>query len=329
MSLTRTPMQMIQAKGLSDQAQIVISGEKLIAAESTETKISEVSGGSFDVQQGVLVLRMYNGENIRIEGFPTADKIPTGPTGPQGLPGKDGKDGVDGRDGAAGVAGCAGPQGAIGQTGPRGENGRAGQQGIMGPTGLMGPQGIQGPPGPTGPQGPIGPQGARGDMGPQGRPGPRGPDGKMNIVVSTCEPESPEPGMLWVNPDANYACCATAAELRPRCKCCDKPLGECGYLPGQPPNVPTACTDAPIICELYQELFARLPEEGAATFWLNYAKGKGWNVDSHIGAASLRLVIMQSAQPTDCAKMGGRYDNATKTCRFDLGDWETYDSRNP
>ncbi|MNV90299.1 Collagen triple helix repeat protein [compost metagenome] len=97
----------------------------------------------------------------------------------------------------------------------------------MGPTGLMGPEGPQGPPGPTGPQGPIGPQGARGDMGPQGRPGPRGPDANMNIVVSTCEPESPTPGMLWVNPQANYACCATAAELRPRCPCCDKPAGEC------------------------------------------------------------------------------------------------------
>lgn len=67
MSLTRTPMQMIQAKGLSDQAQIVISGEKLIAAESTETKISEVSGGSFDVQQGVLVLRMYNGKTFELK----------------------------------------------------------------------------------------------------------------------------------------------------------------------------------------------------------------------------------------------------------------------
>lgn len=321
MSLTRTPMQMIQAKGLSDQAQIVISGEKLIAAESTETKISEVSGGSFDVQQGVLVLRMYNGENIRIEGFPTADKIPTGPTGPQGLPGKDGKDGVDGRDGAAGVSGCAGPQGAIGQTGPRGENGRAGQQGIMGPTGLMGPQGIQGPPGPTGPQGPIGPQGARGDMGPQGRPGPRGPDGKMDIVVSTCEPESPEPGMLWVNPDANYACCATAAELRPRCKCCDKPLGECGYLPGQPASSeipPAACLSAPIMCKMYAELFDRLPDEAGANYWLDEIQKRGYNIASSVDMYKLRGLMLRNCAPVDCAHVGGVFNVAGKYCEVNL-----------
>jgi hypothetical protein len=302
---------MVQAKGLANQTQIVISNEKLTVAESTETKISEVSGGSYDVQQGVLILRMYNGEDVRIEGFPTADKIPTGPTGPQGLPGKDGKSGKDGRDGAAGASGCEGPQGAMGQTGPRGEQGRAGQQGIMGPTGLMGPEGPQGPPGPTGPQGPIGPQGPRGDMGPQGRPGPRGPDGKMNIVVSTCEPESPEPGMLWVNPDANYPCCATAAELRPRCKCCDKPLGECDTNVLIPPS---ACLSAPVMCQLYTELFGRMPDEPGANYWLNTIQTNGWKTDNTVHMYLLRGMMLRSAAPQDCAYVGGTYDPVNKVC---------------
>lgn len=207
MSLTKTPVQMIAAKGFGDQTQIVVQGEKLTPSVPTETKISEVSGGSYDAQQGILTLRMYNGETVRIEGFPISDRIPVGPTGPQGLPGRDGIDGKDGRDGAVGASGCEGPQGIMGQPGPRGETGRQGQQGIMGPYGLQGPEGVQGPPGPTGPQGPIGPQGPRGDMGPQGRTGARGPDGYMNIVVSTSAPTSPTAGMLWVNPDANYDCC--------------------------------------------------------------------------------------------------------------------------
>lgn len=213
--LTRTPVQMIYAKGVGNQTQITVQDEKLVPSQPTETQISEISGGAYDPQQGILTLRMYNGETIKIDGFPTPDKIPIGPTGPQGLPGRDGVDGRDGRDGAAGAAGCEGPQGLIGQTGPRGEIGRQGPQGIMGPQGLQGPEGPQGPPGPTGPQGPIGPQGPRGDMGPQGRPGPRGPDGTMNIVVSTSEPSSPKPGMLWVNPDANYDCCSGTGSVKP------------------------------------------------------------------------------------------------------------------
>lgn len=313
--LTRTPVQMVQATGLADDSQIVVSNEKLSVAPSTETKISEVVGGSYDSQQGVLLLRMYNGETVRIEGFATPDKIPVGPTGPQGLPGKDGKDGVDGRDGAAGPAGCAGPQGAMGQTGPRGEAGRQGQQGIMGPTGLMGPAGPQGVPGPTGPQGPIGPQGPRGDMGPQGRPGPRGPDGEMKIVVSTCEPESPEPGMLWVNPEANYPCCATAADLRPRCKCCNKPLGECDSVSATPP---AACLSAPVMCQLYSELFDRYPDEAGANYWLNQIQTRGYKTDNAVDMFKLRGLMMRAASPTDCAHIGGVYDSVNKMCIVNL-----------
>jgi hypothetical protein len=309
--LTRTPVQMVQATGMADDSQIVVANEKLSVAPSTETKISEVAGGSYDSQQGVLMLRMYNGETIRIEGFATPDKIPVGPTGPQGLPGKDGKDGVDGRDGAAGPAGCAGPQGAMGQTGPRGEAGRQGQQGIMGPTGLMGPQGPQGVPGPTGPQGPIGPQGPRGDMGPQGRPGPRGPDGEMKIVVSTCEPESPEPGMLWVNPEANYPCCATAADLRPRCNCCNKPLGECDSIEGN-----AVCHSYPIMCKMYKDLFDRLPDAEGAEAWIGLMTAMNWKETSSSDMLRLRAAMMRGANTTDCTHIGGVYDPVAKVCNI-------------
>uniref|UniRef100_A0AB39CDT7 N-acetylmuramoyl-L-alanine amidase n=1 Tax=Pseudomonas phage HRDY3 TaxID=3236930 RepID=A0AB39CDT7_9VIRU len=206
--LTKIPTYMIRAKGERDSSILEVKNERLSATAPTDADVSEIESALYDETQGVLTITFYNGNQLRVPGFPVPSKIPAGPTGPQGLPGIDGKNGKDGRDGAPGGAGCAGPQGVIGQTGPKGETGRTGQPGPAGATGPQGPQGLQGPVGPTGPQGPQGPQGPRGEQGPQGRPGPKGPEGYMNIIVSTTEPEEKDrvDGLLWVNPSVDYLC---------------------------------------------------------------------------------------------------------------------------
>lgn len=208
MSLTKIPSYMIRAKGERDSSILEVRNERLSATAPTDADVTEIESALYDETQGTLTFRFYNGNEIRVPGFPVPSKIPAGPTGPQGLAGIDGKNGKDGRDGAAGSAGCAGPQGVIGQTGPKGETGRTGQPGPAGPTGPQGPQGLQGVVGPTGPQGPQGPQGPRGEQGPQGRPGPKGPEGFMHIVISTTEPEEKDrvDGLLWVNPAIDYLC---------------------------------------------------------------------------------------------------------------------------
>lgn len=218
MSLTRIPTNMIRAKGERDSSILEVKNERLSAVAPTDADVTEIESALYDETQGTLTFRFYNGNEIRVPGFPVPSKIPAGPTGPQGLAGTDGKNGKDGRDGAAGSAGCAGPQGVIGQTGPKGETGRTGQPGPAGPTGPQGPQGLQGIVGPTGPQGPNGPQGPRGEQGPQGRPGPKGPEGYMHIVVSTTEPEEKDrvDGLLWVNPSIDYPCSGgTAIDVKP------------------------------------------------------------------------------------------------------------------
>lgn len=206
--LTRIPTYMIRAKGEKDSSILEVKNERLSATAPSDADVTEIESALYDETQGTLTFRFYNGNEMRVPGFPVPSKIPAGPTGPQGLAGIDGKNGKDGRDGAAGGAGCAGPQGVIGQTGPKGETGRTGQPGPAGPTGPQGPQGLQGVVGPTGPQGPQGPQGPRGEQGPQGRPGPKGPEGFMHIVISTSEPEEKDrvDGLLWVNPAIDYLC---------------------------------------------------------------------------------------------------------------------------
>lgn len=206
--LTRIPTFMIRAPGARDSSILEVKNERLSAIAPTDADVTEIESALYDETQGTLTFNFYNGNEMRVSGFPVPSKIPAGPTGPQGLAGIDGKNGKDGREGAAGGAGCAGPQGVIGQTGPKGETGRTGQPGPAGPTGPQGPEGRQGPVGPTGPQGPNGPQGPRGEQGPQGRPGPKGPEGFMHIVVSTAEPEEKDrvDGLLWVNPAIDYLC---------------------------------------------------------------------------------------------------------------------------
>lgn len=204
MSLTRTPLQMIKADGETNAPNVVVEEERLRAEPLTESDISEVSGGAYDAQLGVLTLYFFNGSQLKIGGFPTPDKIPAGPTGPQGLPGTDGKNGKSGRDGEKGAQGCQGPEGPKGKKGEPGRDGRDGLPGPPGIRGCAGPRGERGPTGPTGPRGDIGPTGPRGEPGPAGTAGTPGPTGKVNIVVSTTDPGSSiGAGGLWVNPNGS------------------------------------------------------------------------------------------------------------------------------
>lgn len=203
MSLTRTPLQMIRAEGERDATNVVVQDQQLATSPPEESSVSEVDSGYYDPLQGILVLYMSNGDQLKIGGFPTADKIPAGPTGPQGLPGEDGQDGKNGRDGEKGAPGCEGPEGPKGKSGEAGRDGRDGLPGPPGIRGCQGPRGERGPTGPTGPRGNLGPTGPRGEAGPAGSPGQPGPAGKVNIVVSTTDPGSSiGAGGLWVNPNA-------------------------------------------------------------------------------------------------------------------------------
>lgn len=200
--LTKIHSSMIFAPGEVSQTEVIVSGERLVVSNPLESDVSELAGGFYDWQLGELSLTMYNGDVVKIKGFPTAGSIPPGPTGPTGLPGKDGRDGRDGKDGAKGDPGCDGPPGPKGATGATGPDGRDGQMGQQGIRGCPGPKGAPGERGATGPMGPLGPTGPRGDQGPPGRPGAPGPDSKVNIVVSTTDPGNVGGGWLWVNPSA-------------------------------------------------------------------------------------------------------------------------------
>lgn len=280
MPMTRVPTNMIRAPGERDASILEVKNERLSATAPVDADVSEISGGLYDETQGVITLRFYNGQELRITGLPVPSRIPVGPTGPQGLPGLDGKNGKDGRDGAPGPAGCEGPQGVIGQTGPKGETGRTGQPGPAGPTGPTGPQGLQGPMGPTGPQGPEGPQGPRGEQGPQGRPGPKGPEGYMNIIVSTTEPEEKDrvDGLLWVNPNADYACGDEPISTRPS-RIADVASDLiCGpasvYYTQGPAGVTNAQKDQ--IIQAYYTIpngLGRCPELDGWIFWQNHLVG--------------------------------------------------------
>ena len=85
MGLTRIPTNMLRAKGAKDASVLEIESEKVVAVTPTDADVSEVEDGVYDATQGTLTLTFYNGDQLKVTGFPTADKIPQGPTGPQGL----------------------------------------------------------------------------------------------------------------------------------------------------------------------------------------------------------------------------------------------------
>lgn len=323
MTLTRAPVSMLTASGAQEGNQLTVDGGKLVPRALEEPEISEVDYGEFDAQQGVLVLRMFNGQEVRIPGFPTPDRIPAGPTGPQGLAGIDGRDGLNGRNGEQGEPGCTGPQGIQGPQGLRGEPGRPGPQGLMGPQGPQGPIGPLGATGPTGPQGPVGPKGPRGDMGPQGRPGLPGPEGFMNIIVSTEEPKNVKPGTLWVNPEADYGCCSDHTTI-PECPECPEPecqKVECPPCPGElTEDSPAECQEAPIMCKMYKDLFDRWPEPDGAKFWIAEIAKHSWDINSSVDQYILRGQMIKGAGPDtadgpgDCTFIGGTYEAAARRC---------------
>lgn len=201
--LTRPIIDQINAQSSEENTELVVQGEKLALTQPNEAPISEIERGFFDPIFGTLVFRLRNGQQVKVNGFPTADKIPVGPTGPAGPRGQDGKPGKPGKNGMQGEQGCEGPQGERGQQGPPGPDGRRGMQGPPGIRGMTGPRGPVGLTGPTGDIGPVGPTGPRGEPGPEGPAGQPGPDGSTNIIVSTSDPGAVGGGTLWVNPNGN------------------------------------------------------------------------------------------------------------------------------
>jgi hypothetical protein len=87
--------------------------------------------------------------------------------------------------------------------------------------------------------------------------------------------------------------------------------------PGPPPPIqvpPPACSFAPIICQMYQELFDRLPDPGGADFWLAWMSQN--NKDQHNAADMevMRNEMRSGAAPLDCAHIGGTFDYAGNRC---------------
>jgi len=198
--LTRPVIEQVKAKGSEKETEIIVSDEKLSLDIPRESTVSEVEYGFYDELKGSLVLQLYNGERIEVEGFPVEDEIPMGLTGPKGDDGAPGKQGVPGRDGLVGEPGC---EGTRGDTGARGKTGLDGRKGMRGPAGIRGATGPQGPRGAAGSEGdigPIGPTGPRGVDGGVGVPGEQGEEVLPSIVVSATDPGAVGPGVLWVDP---------------------------------------------------------------------------------------------------------------------------------
>ena len=152
MSLTRTPLAMVEAPGATLDQKVVFDGERLVTRNLTSlTGNTRVTGCEYDPETGVLNLEQTdeagNTAVISVSGFMTNGNIGVGPTGPTGPKGNDGDKGRNGKDGRPGIAGCVGPKGDTGQIGP------------TGPVGPTGPTGVAGPTGPTGPTGPAGTSG--------------------------------------------------------------------------------------------------------------------------------------------------------------------------
>lgn len=152
MSLTRTPLQMIDPEDAQLDQKVVFDGSKLVmrTLESLSGN-TIVSAVNYDPETGTMVLLQRDEDGatsaITVSGFMTPGNIGRGATGPTGPKGEQGNPGRNGKDGRPGIAGCVGPKGDTGQIGP------------TGPVGPTGPTGVAGPTGPTGPVGPAGTSG--------------------------------------------------------------------------------------------------------------------------------------------------------------------------
>jgi hypothetical protein len=166
MSLTKTPLSMLEGKG-PPNSDVRYTGSEITTRLDDAINDSGLVSGRFDDSTGTLVLTLVNGTLLKVSGFMTQSAIGTGPEGQPGIGGQDGTDGLMGTDGDQGQQGCQGPAGRAGATGPRGQ------------------QGIQGPAGDPGPEGPRGDQGL---------------DGVVDVYIQSDEPQNVGPAALWVKP---------------------------------------------------------------------------------------------------------------------------------
>ena len=165
MSLTRTPIDLIEATG-APGTDVQFDGKNLFLADPEQTQVS-LAGASYDNINGVLTIQLSNGDEIQVPGFLTTGSIGDAVQGLQGPVGPSGADGL------VGVAGPQGPQGCQGPPGPAGRTGSPGVQGIQGPTG------------------PEGPQGEKGDT---------GDDGVVQMYIQAEDPGAVGAGAVWVRP---------------------------------------------------------------------------------------------------------------------------------
>lgn len=166
MTLTRTPLKMLDARG-SPNSDVTFNGKEVVIENLETNNKRGIVKGHYDDATGTVTLELESGEKLSISGFITTSGIGKGPTGPTGPTGESGRNGVDGRDGDTGPTGCQGPPGT------------PGRQGVVGP---------------TGPAGQIGPAGAVGPT------GPKGDDGIIQVFIQTAEPSNAVPGALWIKP---------------------------------------------------------------------------------------------------------------------------------
>jgi hypothetical protein len=84
--------------------------------------------------------------------------------------------------------------------------------------------------------------------------------------------------------------------------------------PAPAPEPPPTCNSTPEICQVYQELFNRLPDEPGAQFWLSDINANGWDVKTPEGYAAFKERVRQSAGQSDCAYIGGTWDPVNNRC---------------
>lgn len=91
-----------------------------------------------------------------------------------------------------------------------------------------------------------------------------------------------------------------------------------GELEGNPvtptPVIPPTCNSTPEICQVYSELFNRLPDEAGAQFWLNEIAIAGFDVKTPSGYEAFKSKVRISASKSDCEYMGGTFDAVNNRC---------------
>ena len=120
-------------------------GEKMINL----TGLNYVSFDSVNLEQDVILDRIFYYPSGKLIYGPTGLKGDTGDKGSQGLTGPTGLQGIKGDQGIKGETGEIGPTGLLGPTGLMGEIGPTGMQGNTGDTGDQGDTGATGPAAPN------------------------------------------------------------------------------------------------------------------------------------------------------------------------------------